>query len=93
MEKFIGVKVIKAEPMTRQEYNDYRNWTLPADENGDDPGMLKDDGEGHIQWDPQETFDRDFFPANGPQSSRENSLAVTKMEEAVFWIIRGKEVG
>lgn len=60
MGKYIGVKVVDARPMTRLEYNELRGWELPADENGADPGMLKDDGTGHIQWDPQETFDRDF---------------------------------
>jgi len=29
MERFIGVKEIKALKMTRQEYNDYRGWKLP----------------------------------------------------------------
>ena len=32
MKKYIGAKVINAEPMSREEYNDYRGWDLPADE-------------------------------------------------------------
>ena len=32
MEKYIGVKEIKAKPMTRKEYCDYRGWEVPADE-------------------------------------------------------------
>jgi len=60
MEKYLGVKEVLAKPMTRQEYNDYRGWELPENENGDDLGYLKDDGQGHIQWDPIETFNRDF---------------------------------
>lgn len=28
MSLFIGVKLIKAEAMTRAEYNDYRNWLM-----------------------------------------------------------------
>lgn len=49
MEKFIGVKEIEAVRMNRQDYNDYRGWELPSD-----------DGNGHIQWDPKEVFERDF---------------------------------
>ncbi len=37
---FIGTKVVKAEAMTRKEYNDFRGWSLPADENGADEGFL-----------------------------------------------------
>jgi hypothetical protein len=58
--QFIGIKIVSATPITRGDYNLLRGWELPADENGEDLGMLKDDGEGHIQWDPIETFDRDF---------------------------------
>ena len=34
MNKYIGVKEINAKPMNRQEYNDFRGWELPEDENG-----------------------------------------------------------
>ncbi|MBG2633258.1 DUF2829 domain-containing protein, partial [Klebsiella michiganensis] len=40
MTKHIGVKLINAFPMTRQAYNDFRGWQLPADENGADEGYL-----------------------------------------------------
>ncbi len=40
MQRHIGVKLIDAREMTRQEYNDYRGWKLPEDENGDDTGFL-----------------------------------------------------
>ena len=35
MKKYTGVKEILATPMNRKEYNDYRGWELPVDENGD----------------------------------------------------------
>ncbi|HEN1221992.1 TPA: DUF2829 domain-containing protein, partial [Klebsiella pneumoniae] len=40
MTQHIGVKLINAFPMTRQAYNDFRGWQLPADENGSDDGYL-----------------------------------------------------
>ena len=36
MEKYTGIKEILARPMNRKDYNDYRGWELPANENGDD---------------------------------------------------------
>lgn len=64
MKKYIGIKIVEVKPMNRKEYNDFRGWELPGDENGGDPGFLKDDGCGHIQWDPEETFKRDFKPCD-----------------------------
>ena len=40
MQKYIGVKLVEAKPMTRNDYNDYRGWTVPADENPYDEGYL-----------------------------------------------------
>lgn len=67
---YIGTKVIKATPMTRELYNAYRGWPLPIDENGDDLGYLVeyvDDGKanhpdhtGYISWSPAEVFERAY---------------------------------
>lgn len=61
--EYITMRVVHAEPMTRQEYNDLRGWTLPHDENGDDEGMLVADGEsGHKTWIPAEQFCKTYNP-------------------------------
>lgn len=67
MKRYIGLKRVAARPMTRQEYNDYRGWTLPADENGEDEGYLveyHDGGQanhpdhiGYISWSPKQVFE------------------------------------
>ena len=54
-------------PMNRADYNIYRGWVLPADENGADAGYLVeylDGGEpndsrhlGYISWSPKKQFD------------------------------------
>lgn len=69
---FIGTKVVKATPMTRLQYNQYRNWALPANENGNDQGYLveyTDGGQpnhpnhtGYISWSPKEQFDNAYKP-------------------------------
>ena len=70
MRTYAGTKVVKATPMDRREYNEYRGWALPADENGDDEGYLVEyvdggkpnhrDHSGYISWSPKEQFDNAY---------------------------------
>ena len=46
MVAFAGASLVHAATMTRQEYNDYRGWQLPEDENGADVGYILEDREG-----------------------------------------------
>jgi hypothetical protein len=73
--KFLGVKLILAVAMSRQEYKEFRGWTLPADENGADEGFLVEylDGgkpnvvgrEGYISWSPKDVFESAYRPVDG----------------------------
>ena len=75
MQLHIGTKQVTAQPMTRQAYNDYRGWTLPADEDGTDDGYLVEylDGgkpnhpahAGYISWSPKAQFDAAYRPTTG----------------------------
>ena len=75
MKTYIGTKLINAKPMTRAEYNAYRGWTLPADENGADEGFLVeylDGGQandmrhvGYISWSPAGVFERAYRETSG----------------------------
>ena len=38
MVNYIGIKKIKAEPMTRGDYNKFRGWNIPENENPNDSG-------------------------------------------------------
>ena len=70
MHTFIGTKIVKASAMSRAEYNAYRGWILPSDENGDDQGYLVEylDGgkanhpghAGYISWSPADVFNRAY---------------------------------
>ena len=74
-QKYIGTKLINAEPMTRAEYNVFRGWELPADENGADEGYLVEylDGgkpnttthTGYVSWSPKEQFDNAYRKTTG----------------------------
>lgn len=73
----IGTKVVEALPMTRLEYNQYRGWKMPANENGSDKGFLveyMDGGEsnhenhiGYISWSPITVFNNSY-KASGSMS-------------------------
>jgi hypothetical protein len=72
MVAFVGTKSVSAAPMTRQEYNDYRGWELPADEShlANEQGFLVEyvdggranhpDHEGYISWSPADVFERSY---------------------------------
>lgn len=66
MDFYIGSKEILARSMNRLEYNIYRGWELPSDENGEDSGFLveylnsgesnDDRHKGYISWSPSKVF-------------------------------------
>jgi hypothetical protein len=57
MERYIGTKVILAKPMSRGEYNLFRGWNIPLDEDPFDAGYLVQYEDGYVSWSPQETFE------------------------------------
>ena len=65
MKQYIGTKIIWAAPMTRGEYNQYRGWTLPADENPDDEGYLVKYSDNYESWSPAHAFDEAYRPTDG----------------------------
>lgn len=76
MQKFIGTKLINALPMNRLEYNQFRGWELPADENGADEGYLVEyigpgqkantpQYEGYVSWSPKDVFEAAYHPVVG----------------------------
>jgi hypothetical protein len=70
MQTYIGTKMINARPMTRDTYSLYRGWTLPEDEDGDEPGYLVEylDGsasnhpahKNYISWSPKDVFEEAY---------------------------------
>lgn len=75
MKAYIGTKQINANPMNRLEYNQFRGWQLPADENGADEGYLVEyvgpgqkanttEYEGYVSWSPKDVFEEAYKPAD-----------------------------
>ena len=67
---FKSHKTVTATPMNRLDYNTYRGWQLPEDEDGTDDGYLVEymdggkanhpDHKGYISWSPKEQFDNGY---------------------------------
>ena len=74
MKQYIGTKLITSTPMNRADYNTYRGWTLPADEDGSDDGYLVEylDGgkhndarhAGYISWSPKAQHEAAYRPCD-----------------------------
>ncbi len=75
MKQFVGTKIINAKPMNRLEYNQFRGWSLSADENGADEGFLveyidggkanTDQYAGYVSWSPKDVFEKAYRRADG----------------------------
>ncbi len=75
MRTYIGTKLVKMQPMTRLQYNEYRGWALPTDENGADEGYLVEyldggkpnhkDHAGYISWSPKEQAEAAYRETSG----------------------------
>ena len=61
MKKYVGTKQIEARPMTRGEYNIYRGWQIPADEDPNDKGYLVKHSDGYESWSPERPCDNMTF--------------------------------
>ncbi len=65
MQEYIGVKVVQAGWMTRGDYNKYRGWTIPPDENPEDGGYLVVYPDGYESWCPEKQFVEAYRPTDG----------------------------
>lgn len=56
MSSYIGTRISSAKPMNRSDYNDFRGWDLPADEDGSDEGFIAQYSDGYVSWSPAAQF-------------------------------------
>lgn len=103
MKKYIGTKIVNATPMSRVDYNEYRGWVLPANEEGSDEGYLveyTDGGKandarhvGYISWSPKAQFDAAYSETTGlPFAAALEALKLGKRVEREGWNGRGLHV-
>jgi hypothetical protein len=70
MKTYIGTKTVNATPMTRGDYNKFRGWETPGNENPDDEGYIVEytDGgkpnvpayKGYVSWSPKDVFEKSY---------------------------------
>lgn len=61
MKNYVSVDQIQAKPMTLGDYNSYRGWTIPQDENPLDEGYLIERDGTHQTWMPKDVFEKRFI--------------------------------
>lgn len=73
--QFTGTKTVNAKYMNRKQYNDFRGWSLPADEDGSDEGFLIEDVngasnvdgyDGYVSWSPLALFKQSYNASETP---------------------------
>jgi hypothetical protein len=85
MKAYIGTKLIHAEPMTRGDYNEYRGWTIPENENPEDEGYFVLYSDDYVSWSPKDVFESAYFEVGEEDhgDSSQNVVSVTpEMVEA-----------
>lgn len=65
MEKYIGVKMIEAKEMNLGEYNKYRGWEIPHNEDPSRLGYLVKYDNNYESWSPKEIFESAYFKLSG----------------------------
>ena len=57
MKKYVGTKIIEAKEMKLGDYNNYRGWKIPENENPKKEGYLVKYPDGYESWSPKEIFE------------------------------------
>lgn len=65
MKKYVGIKMLEAKPMNRGDYNKYRGWPIPLDENPADEGYLVKYQDNYESWSPKQIFEESYRDCNG----------------------------
>lgn len=87
MKKYVGTKELKAIPMNKEKYCQYRQWEVPLNENPKEEGYLVeylDGGKpnderhlGYISWSPKDVFEKAY------KLIEENNGVLTEGEKRV----------
>lgn len=96
---YIGTKSVLATTMTRGEYNEYRGWQIPENEDPSEQGYLVEyvDGgkpnddrhAGYISWSPRDVFEKSYHQSQTPQDRvrlEQRELYTKLMHWKTSWI-------
>lgn len=63
--KYIGTKIIHADPMSLGDYNKFKGWTIPENEDPNREGYKVVYPDGYISWSPKEQFEEAYRLTDG----------------------------
>ena len=97
---YVGTKSVLATTMTRGEYNEYRGWTIPENEDPSEQGYLVeyvDGGKpnderhvGYISWSPRDVFEKSYHQSQTPQDRVQNEYyELTNNHEKLSALLEG----
>lgn len=90
-QKYVGIKGLVALPMSRGEYNTYRGWATPANENPADDGYIVEYVDGGAPNDPRHTGYISWSPKDVFENSYSKSGALS-FSEALWLMQRGERL-
>ena len=82
MKVYIGTKIIQAKPMNLGDYNEFRGWTIPENEDPAREGYRVVCPNGYVSWSPKEVFEAAYrevtqqeksiidFDLHGPETAK-----------------------
>ena len=65
MKKYLGIKELEAKPMNLGDYNAYKGWTIPEDEDPEKLGYLVKYSDSYESWSPLIAFDNAYTEIEG----------------------------
>jgi len=65
LRRYIGSKIVDAAPLTLGEYNKFRGWEIPVNEDPATPGYIVQYPDGYISWSPTPQFEEANRETNG----------------------------
>ena len=71
MKEYIGTKIVNEEHMNLGDYNNYRGWVIPEDEDPEREGYLVKYTDDYVSWSPKEVFEESYV------ITENNKLAIT----------------
>ena len=91
---YTGTKTIEAKVMNLGDYNNFKGWTLPDNENPLREGYIVYYRDGHISWSPKETFEEVYKPGWPVTNKRAfNTVELgTLYELPVYRVVDGKGI-
>lgn len=61
MQKYIGIKLIEAEPITLGDYNKFKGWEIPKDECPLSEGYMVKYSDDYISYSPKDVFEKAYL--------------------------------